>query len=88
MDTLVQEKEMATTAHMKTIDGDYCDGYYGWKGVKRAAIFFERKQRGRCVHASRPRTMAGRGRRGSALVTRRERMCGNRLGYAWLAVFR
>jgi hypothetical protein len=39
MATLVQEKEMATTAHMKTIDGDYCDGYYGWKGVKRAAVF-------------------------------------------------
>jgi hypothetical protein len=39
MDTLVQEKEMATTAHMKTIDGDYCDGYYVWKGVKRTAVF-------------------------------------------------
>jgi hypothetical protein len=39
MATLVQEKEMATTAHMKTIDGDYCDGHYGWKGVKRAAVF-------------------------------------------------
>jgi hypothetical protein len=39
MVTLVQEKEMATTAHMKTIDGDYCDGYYGWKRVKMAAVF-------------------------------------------------
>jgi hypothetical protein len=39
MAILVQEKEMTMTAHMKNIDGDYCDGYYGWKGVKRAAVF-------------------------------------------------
>jgi hypothetical protein len=50
----VQEKEMATMTHMKTIDGDYCDGYYGWKGVKRVAVFRE-KAEGRGVHASRPR---------------------------------
>jgi hypothetical protein len=68
---------------LKTIDGDY-DGGYDRKGVKSAAIL-GRERRG--VHASRPRTMAGRGWRGSALVTRRERTCSNRLGYAWPAVF-
>jgi hypothetical protein len=53
MAILVQEKEMTTTAHMKTIDGDYCDGYYGWKGVKRAAVFARESQS--------LRTIAGRG---------------------------
>jgi hypothetical protein len=49
----VQEKEMATTADMKTIDGDYCDGYYGWKGVKRVEVFREKAERTRraCVEA-------------------------------------
>jgi hypothetical protein len=43
----------ATTAHMKTIDGDYCDDYYGSKGVKRAAVFREKTERTRraCVEA-------------------------------------
>jgi hypothetical protein len=26
---------------LKTIDGDYCDGYYGWKGVKRGSFSTE-----------------------------------------------
>jgi hypothetical protein len=70
---------------LKTIDGDYDGGYYDRKGVKSAAIL-GRERRG--VHASRPRTMARQGWRGSALVTRRERTCSNRLGYVWPAVFR
>jgi hypothetical protein len=69
---------------LKTIYGDYDGVYYDRKGVKCAAIL-GRERRG--VHASRPRTMAGRGRCGNVLVTRRGRTCGNRLRYAWLAVF-
>jgi hypothetical protein len=70
---------------LKTIYGDYDGVYYDRKGVKCAAIL-GRERRG--MHASRPRTMAGQGWRGSTLVTRRERTCSKRLGYAWPAVFR
>jgi hypothetical protein len=53
MATRVQEKEMATTAHMKTIDGDYCDGYYGCKGGKWVAVFQQKAERTRraCIDA-------------------------------------
>jgi hypothetical protein len=87
MATLVQEKEMVTTAHMKTLMMIIMMAIMAGK-EQRGRQFFERKQRGRGVHAPRPRTMARRGRRGSTLVTRRKRTCGNRLGYTWPAVFR
>jgi hypothetical protein len=72
---------------LKTIDGDYCDGCYGWRGVKRVAVFREKAERTRraCVEA---KDHGRAGRRSNTLVTQRERMCGNRLGYVWPAVFR
>lgn len=50
---------------LKTIDGDYGDGYYGRKGVKRATILGrESKEDTACMREEQREEAKGRGRRG------------------------